>query len=68
MGDRVWPSTLPLKDVVHPWFPAPLLALRTLKGEIALGLAEGQAESVGKVDKDWMVSGQFAVVQYVAKN
>ena len=67
MGDRAWPHTLSLKHVIHPWFPAPLLALRTLKGEIALGLSEGQAEAVRTLHKDWMVTGQFAVVQYVSK-
>lgn len=65
VGDRVWPHTTPLSDVVLPWFPAPLLALRTLKAEIALGLTEGQAEAVGKVYKDWMVTGDFAQVQFV---
>ena len=67
VGDRVWPHTLRLNQVIQPWFPASLLALRTLKGEIALGLSEGQAEAVSKIDKDWMVTGQFAVVQYVPK-
>ena len=63
----MWPHTLGLQDVVHPWIPAPLLALRTLKGEIALGRAEGQAEAASHKDPEWMVAGKFGQVQYVPK-
>jgi len=65
VGDRVWPPTTPLCDVVQPWFPAPMLALRTLKAEIAVGMQEGEAETLSREHAGWMVTGDFATAQFV---
>uniref|UniRef100_A0A6U4MP20 Sugar phosphate phosphatase n=2 Tax=Hemiselmis andersenii TaxID=464988 RepID=A0A6U4MP20_HEMAN len=67
VGDRAWPVTVPLSDIVQPWFPAPMLALRTLKAEIAVGLTHDQAERAKARDEDWMVNGQFAQIQFVPR-
>jgi len=67
VGDRTWPVTTLLSDIVQPWFPAPLLALRTLKAEIALGLTVAKAAAAEKKDPEWMVNGQFAQIQFVPR-
>lgn len=55
------PSDESFADVVS--FPAPLIALRTLKAEV---LVDGDAERVAAArrrDPDWLVSGRFGLVQ-----
>ncbi len=55
VGDAPWPVDTPFASVVD--FPAPVVALRTLKAEVALGIERPPA------DADWMVSGRYAVIQ-----
>jgi len=63
-GDRRWPFTTPLADVAC-YFPAPFVALRTLKSELALGLAPGQPEALTLEDPQWLTDGRYGVIQYV---
>ncbi|MEA3351123.1 MAG: damage-control phosphatase ARMT1 family protein [Chloroflexota bacterium] len=63
LGDRHWPDITPFADIVA-YFPAPLVALRTLKAELICGLRPGQAESVAAEDPNWMVNGRWGVVQF----
>ncbi len=63
LGDRHWPFTTPFADVVA-YFPVPLLALRTLKSEIVVNLAEGQAETLNAKDADWLTNGKWGVIQF----
>ncbi|MCZ7669261.1 MAG: hypothetical protein M5U34_19790 [Chloroflexi bacterium] len=44
--------------------PAPLLALRTLKSEIVVNLAEGQAETLTARDPDWLTNGKWGVIHF----
>ena len=46
-----------LLQVVTPWFPSHLAALRTMKAEVAVGLREGQAAALQAEDPDWWTSG-----------
>ena len=62
LGDAHWPPTAPFADAVS-YFPAPLVALRTLKGEIITGLAPGQAERLAVEDPAWLVNGRRGVIQ-----
>jgi uncharacterized protein with ATP-grasp and redox domains len=62
LDDAHWPSTTPFADGVV-YFPAPVAALRTLKGEIITGLAPGQAERLAAEDPAWLVNGQRGVIQ-----
>lgn len=62
LGDAAWPHTTPFAEIVR-YFPAPLAALRTLKGEIIAGLAPGQAERIRAEDPDWLVNGRRGVIQ-----
>jgi uncharacterized protein with ATP-grasp and redox domains len=63
LGDLDWPYTTPFSEIVA-YFPAPLVALRTLKAELACGLAPGQAERIAAQDPDWLVDGRWGVVQF----
>jgi hypothetical protein len=53
---------VPFADAVS-YFPAPLVALRTLKGEIITGLAPGQTERLAAEDPAWLVNGRRGVIQ-----
>ncbi|HIK28520.1 MAG: damage-control phosphatase ARMT1 family protein [Oscillatoriaceae bacterium SKW80] len=62
LGDRHWEFTTPFTDIVS-YFPAPLVALRTLKSELAAGLHPLKIEKVSKQDSDWLTNGKWGVIQ-----
>ena len=64
LDDRRWSYTTPL-EIAAGYFPAPLLALRTLKGEIMVGLEAGQAQALAADDPNWLTNGRRGVVQLV---
>ncbi|MDZ4769853.1 MAG: damage-control phosphatase ARMT1 family protein [Chloroflexota bacterium] len=63
IGDAVWETTALFADVTR-WFPAPLLALRTLKSDPLVGLAPGRAESLEAIDPLWRVNGRRAIASW----
>lgn len=62
LGDAHWAPTTPFAEVLS-YFPAPVAALRTLKAEIIVGLAPGQAERLAAEDPAWLVNGRRGVIQ-----
>ena len=62
LDDRRWPHTTRLEDVTE-YFPAPFLVLRTLKGEIMVGLEEGAAEAIAAEDPTWLINAKRGIVQ-----
>lgn len=62
LGDAHWPPTTPFAEATK-YFPAPLVALRTLKAEIIVGLRPGEAERLDTEDRSWLVNGRRGVVQ-----
>jgi uncharacterized protein with ATP-grasp and redox domains len=62
-GDLDWPPTTRFQDVVR-YFPAPLLALRVLKAELALGLTSAQVQNLDDQNPDWKFNGNWAVIQF----
>lgn len=62
LGDAHWPPTTPFAHAVG-YFPAPVVALRTLKGELIVGLQPGQAEAAVAADPAWLVNGRRGVIQ-----
>ncbi len=62
VGDLYWPHTTSFADLTAH-FPAPLVALRTFKSEVAVGLAPGSAELAEARDPDWLVNGKRGVIQ-----
>jgi hypothetical protein len=64
LDDRAWPHTTCMEDVCS-YFPTPFVALRTLKGEIMVGLESGQAEELQAKDSTWLINGKRGVIQLV---
>jgi hypothetical protein len=62
LGDAHWPPTTSFAQATG-YFPAPLVALRTLKAEIIVGLRSGEAERLQTEDPAWLVNGKRGVVQ-----
>jgi hypothetical protein len=62
VGDVHWPPTTPFEKATA-YFPAPLVALRTMKAELIVGLDEGQPEGLSKQDPEWMVNGRRGLIQ-----
>jgi hypothetical protein len=60
LGDAIWPAATPFAAVTA-YFPAPLLALRTLKSEPMVGLPAGRAEALDLEDPTWRVNARRAV-------
>jgi hypothetical protein len=64
LEDRDWPHTTRIQDICS-YFPAPFVTLRTLKGEIMVGLEAGQAEELQATDPTWLINGKRGVIQLV---
>jgi uncharacterized protein with ATP-grasp and redox domains len=66
LGDRHWPFTTPLAEILS-YLPAPWLALRILKANLAAGLPPGASAAAAKTDPDWLYSGHWGVIQFVSR-
>jgi len=60
VGDAIWSADTSFSAVTS-YFPAPLLALRTLKSDPIVGLRPGQAEQLDAQDPRWRVNAKRAV-------
>jgi hypothetical protein len=60
VGDALWAPETPFAMVTR-YFPAPLLALRTLKSDAIVGLPQGIAARLDVEDPRWRVNGQRGV-------
>ncbi len=66
LGDRTWGLSTPFADVAG-YFPCPVAPLRTLKAELGCGMADDQVARARAADpEDWMVTGKYGVVQFLA--
>jgi uncharacterized protein with ATP-grasp and redox domains len=66
LDDAHWPFTTRMEDVTG-YFPAPFAVLRTLKGEIMVGLGAGQAEAIAAEDPQWLTNGKRGVIQLIQR-
>jgi len=66
VGDLNWETTATFKSALQGFLPTSVLSLRTAKADVMVGLEPGQAERVTKMDSQWMVSGQWGVIQYAS--
>jgi hypothetical protein len=62
LGDAHWPFTASFTEAVGD-FPAPMVALRTLKAELMVGLQPGRSEALRAEDPAWLVNGRRGVIQ-----
>ncbi len=63
VDDALWEADVPLIDVTS-YFPAPLLALRTLKSDGVVGLKTGLAAQLDAEDARWRINGKRGVIQF----
>jgi uncharacterized protein with ATP-grasp and redox domains len=63
LGDRLWPPATPYASVTS-YFPAPLLALRTLKSDLVVGLPFAMAERLDIEDPQWRTNGRRGLIQF----
>ena len=63
LGDRHWEYEVPFEEIMA-YFPVPVAAIRTLKAEVVCGLSPGQADETSAKDPEWMVNGQWGVIQF----
>ncbi|CAJ0843122.1 17051_t:CDS:1 [Entrophospora sp. SA101] len=66
--DCKWPTTTSFKEAIGPLaneigVPS-ILALRTSKADVIVGLPDGLEEHLNNTEKDWMYSGKYAVIQF----
>lgn len=64
LADRHWPPTRAL-DAISAFMPTSFVLLRTLKSELVVGLAAGEAETLSALDPDWLINGERGVIQLV---
>ena len=63
LGDAEWPETTPFAAALR-YFPAQVLAMRTLKGGVVIGLTVEQARRLDQEDQQWRENGQRGVIQH----
>ena len=67
LADRNWLYTEEFSIALGGFEPTNVCALRTLKADLVTGLPHGAAAKAAGEDKDWMVTGQYAVCQVKRK-
>jgi hypothetical protein len=60
--DRSWPATSSFAERTA-YFPSPVVALRTCKSEVALGLGAEQVAALDTSRPNWRISGDYGVIQ-----
>ncbi len=65
LGDRHWDYTTNIADIIC-YLPSPMVALRTLKSEVAAGIPSEAIAKLTKSDPNWLTNGQWGVIQLVA--
>merc|ERR1711936_291741 len=65
VGDLNWETTATFRTALQGFLPTSLPSLRTAKADVMVGLEPGQAEELTTLDTDWMVTGQWGVIQFV---
>ncbi|XP_076749989.1 damage-control phosphatase ARMT1 isoform X2 [Xylocopa sonorina] len=63
MGDINWEYTTEFKKSLRGFQPTNILALRTVKSDVCVGLLPGVAEELFNKDEKWMFTGQYGLIQ-----
>ncbi len=63
LSDRNWPYTTLFSDSLGGFAPSSVCALRTLKADLVSGIPDGVANRAAEENRDWMTTGQYAVIQ-----
>ncbi len=63
-NDAIWPADATLAEALGP-FPAPLLALRTIKSDTLVGVAPERQRALDAAEPGWRTTGTYGVAQVV---
>jgi uncharacterized protein with ATP-grasp and redox domains len=63
IGDTVWPTELSFSAVMD-YFPAPLVALRSLKCDALVDVPENIVRALDARNDSWRTTGQYGVIQF----
>jgi uncharacterized protein with ATP-grasp and redox domains len=66
-GDRKWHILTPFKAALRSFTPAPLVALRTAKADVVVGIEDINIYAKinnNKLPRNWMISGEYGLIQY----
>uniref|UniRef100_A0A915JL85 Sugar phosphate phosphatase n=1 Tax=Romanomermis culicivorax TaxID=13658 RepID=A0A915JL85_ROMCU len=64
-ADLKWPFSTSFREALDGFEPAPLVALRTLKADVVVGISDEISTEAASKDKNWMINGNYAVIQYL---
>jgi damage control phosphatase ARMT1-like protein len=62
VGDRNWPATSSFAELTG-YFPGPVVALRTLKSDVVVGLDEPTLAALESTGTPWRTSGRYGLIQ-----
>jgi uncharacterized protein with ATP-grasp and redox domains len=65
LGDRHWARSTPAAAVLR-YLPAPWVALRVFKAEIAIGLPPDRVEQLDQTQPGWMTNGTWGLIQFIS--
>jgi len=66
-GDRHWPPTTKVSEAAG-YFPTSFLSLRTLKGELILGISNEIIERINQeADPHWLINGKRGMITFLDK-
>lgn len=67
-GDRKWHMLTPFRAALREFSPAPLVALRTAKADVVVGIEDVNIYARinnNELPRDWMISGDYGLIQYM---
>jgi hypothetical protein len=64
VGDRAWPPGTAVAEAAG-YFPGPVVALRTLKSDVVVGVPADRMAALDRRQPDWRIAGTHAMVQFV---
>lgn len=67
-GDRRWHLLTPFRVALRGFGPAPLVTLRTAKADVVVGIEDVNIYARinnNELPRDWMISGNFGLIQYM---
>jgi Damage-control phosphatase ARMT1-like domain len=66
LDDRHWPFTTPMAQAAA-YLPFSFASLRTLKGEMVVGLQPEQVAALSSEDPAWLINGKRGVIHFIEK-
>ncbi|XP_031832273.1 damage-control phosphatase ARMT1 isoform X2 [Nomia melanderi] len=63
VSDINWKYTTSFTEALRGFQPSHILSLRTIKSDVCVGLQSGVGEELFKKDENWMITGQYGLIQ-----